>query len=204
MRLPLPNNGHLGNNLKPKKVFSSFIIFILKRTSGNKDHRFLPGLLSMAATMHALSVVFDSLWPAWTVACQVPRSMGFSRQEHWSGLPFPPWGDLPNQGIEPVSYISCTGWWVDSLPLHHLGIGWNSTSLCGTPEILLLRSFLTNSSKYTDNCFFPGHAETGAWSNSRQWDRNGQEGMGWGFRMGNTCKSMAESCQCMAKTTTIL
>ena len=41
----------------------------------------------------------------WTVACQAPRSMGFSRQEHWSGLSFPSPGDLPNPGIEPGSYI---------------------------------------------------------------------------------------------------
>jgi len=32
--------------------------------------------------------------------------MGFSRQESWSGLPFPPPGDLPNPGIEPASFIS--------------------------------------------------------------------------------------------------
>ena len=37
----------------------------------------------------------------WTVACQVPLSMGFSRQEYWSGLPFPSPGDLPNPGTEP-------------------------------------------------------------------------------------------------------
>ena len=37
----------------------------------------------------------------WTVACQAPLSMGLSRQEYWSGLPFPPPGDLPNQGNEP-------------------------------------------------------------------------------------------------------
>ena len=39
----------------------------------------------------------------WTVAHQAPLSMGFSRQEYWSGLPFPSLGDLPNLGIEPVS-----------------------------------------------------------------------------------------------------
>ena len=43
------------------------------------------------------SVVSDS----WTVARQAPLSKGFSRQEHWSGLPFPSPGDLPNLGIEP-------------------------------------------------------------------------------------------------------
>ena len=39
----------------------------------------------------------------WTVAHQVPLSMGFSRQEYWSGLPFLSPGDLPNSGIEPRS-----------------------------------------------------------------------------------------------------
>ena len=38
----------------------------------------------------------------WTVACQAPLSMGFSRQEYWSGLPFPFPGDLPDPGIEPA------------------------------------------------------------------------------------------------------
>ena len=40
---------------------------------------------------------------AWTVACQAPLSVRFSRQEHWSGLPCPLPGDLPNPGIEPRS-----------------------------------------------------------------------------------------------------
>ena len=39
----------------------------------------------------------------WTVAYQAPPSMGFSRQEYWSGLPFPSPGDLPDAGIEPGS-----------------------------------------------------------------------------------------------------
>ena len=39
----------------------------------------------------------------WTVAHQAPLSMGFSRQEYWSGLPFPSPGDLSNSGIEPGS-----------------------------------------------------------------------------------------------------
>ena len=39
----------------------------------------------------------------WTVAHQAPLSMGFSRQEYWSGLPFPSPGGLPNPGIEPRS-----------------------------------------------------------------------------------------------------
>ena len=41
----------------------------------------------------------------WTVAYQAPPSLGFSRQEYWSGLPFPSPGDLPNPGIEPGSPV---------------------------------------------------------------------------------------------------
>ena len=42
----------------------------------------------------------------WTIACQAPLPMGFFRQEYWSGLPYPPPGDLPNLAIEPVSLKS--------------------------------------------------------------------------------------------------
>ena len=51
----------------------------------------------------------------WTVARQVPLSMGFSRQEYWSGLPFLPPGDLPDPGIEPLSPAS-PALQTDSLP----------------------------------------------------------------------------------------
>ena len=48
----------------------------------------------------------------WTVACQSPLSMGFSRQEYWNRLSCPPSGDLPNPGIEPTSLMSpaLAGW----------------------------------------------------------------------------------------------
>ena len=42
----------------------------------------------------------------WTVACQAPLSIGFPRQEYWSGLPFPSLGDLPDPGTEHVSLES--------------------------------------------------------------------------------------------------
>ena len=42
----------------------------------------------------------------WTVACQASLSMGFSRQEYQSELPFPPPGDLPHSGIEPASPVA--------------------------------------------------------------------------------------------------
>ena len=52
---------------------------------------------------------FSHFWlcvTLWTVACQAPLSMEFSRQEYWSGLPFPPAGDLADPGIEPTSLTS--------------------------------------------------------------------------------------------------
>ena len=45
----------------------------------------------------------DSLRPPWTITYQALQSMEFSRQEYWSGLPFPSPGDLPDPGIEPGS-----------------------------------------------------------------------------------------------------
>ena len=54
--------------------------------------------------MHMCSIMSNSATP-WTVACQAPLSMGFPRQEYWSGFPFPPPGDLPNSGTEPMSPV---------------------------------------------------------------------------------------------------
>ena len=53
--------------------------------------------------MKSYSVMSDSFVTLFTVARQAPLSMGFPRQEQWSGLPFPSQGDLPNSGIEPWS-----------------------------------------------------------------------------------------------------
>ena len=52
--------------------------------------------------------------PPWTVALQAPLSMGFSRQEYWSELPFPTPGDLPDPGNEPISLASLASpaWWI--------------------------------------------------------------------------------------------
>ena len=48
----------------------------------------------------------ESYSTLWTVARQTPLSVGFSRQEHWSRLPCPPPGDLPDPGIKPLSLMS--------------------------------------------------------------------------------------------------
>ena len=59
----------------------------------------------------------DSFVTPWTVACQSPLSVGFPRQEYWSGLSFPSPGHLPHPGTEPTSLalqadfllLSCQG-----------------------------------------------------------------------------------------------
>ena len=61
--------------------------------------------LNCACVLSHLSRVQLFMTPR-TVARQAPLSMGFSRQEYWSGLPFPFPGDLPDPGIEPVSPAS--------------------------------------------------------------------------------------------------
>ena len=61
----------------------------------------------------------------WTIASQVPLSMEFSMQEHWSGLPFPTLGDLPDPGIK----LESLALQVDSLPLSHQGSPYAIVSL---------------------------------------------------------------------------
>ena len=74
----------------------------------------------------------------WTVAHQAPLSVEFSRQEYWSGLPFPSPGDLPDPGIEHVFPILqvVSSLQVDSLLLSHQGSPLKNTTL---------RSYLKNS-----------------------------------------------------------
>ena len=59
-------------------------------------------MVAAAATAKSLQSC-PTLCDPWTVAHQAPLSMEFSRQEYWSGLPFPSPGDLPEPGIEPES-----------------------------------------------------------------------------------------------------
>ena len=60
---------------------------------------------SYVVCVHSLSHVRLFVTP-WTVARQALVSMEFSRQEYWSGLPFPPPGHLPDPGIKPTSFVS--------------------------------------------------------------------------------------------------
>ena len=95
-----------------------------------------PKLLEECVLSHFSHVwIFETLW---TVARQAPLSMGFSRQEHWSGLPCPPPGDLPVPGIEPMSLIP-PALEVDSLPLSHQGSYW---IWCGPDNQIVLEKLV--------------------------------------------------------------
>ena len=83
--------------------------------------------------MPSRSVVSNSATP-WTVARQTPLPIGVSRQEYWSGLPFPTPGDLPNPGIEPASLVSPA-----------LAGGFFTTATTGKPQSIMQRK--CNSSK---------------------------------------------------------
>ena len=66
----------------------------------------------------------------WTVAHQAPLSMGFSRQEYWSGLPFPSPGDLPDPGIEPGSPALQADTLTSELPGKPPLLPWHSLKGC--------------------------------------------------------------------------
>ena len=70
-------------------------------------------LLCICMCVHAQSL--SCMIPE-TVACQAPLSMGFSRQGHWSGLTFPPPGDLPSSGIKLISLALAVGFFTPEPP----------------------------------------------------------------------------------------
>ena len=80
-----------------------------------------PGLLLVTVSVHVKSLSHVQLFVTpWTLARQAPLSMGFFRQECWSGLPLPLLGDLPDPGIKPMSPVS-GALQADSLLLSHRG-----------------------------------------------------------------------------------
>ena len=76
-----------------------------------------PGLLLVTVSVHVKSLSHVQLFVTpWTLARQAPLSMGFFRQECWSGLPFPSPGDLPDPGIEPASPALTGGFFTTEPP----------------------------------------------------------------------------------------
>ena len=90
----------------------------------------------------------------WTVAHQAPLSMGFSRQEYWIGLPYPPPGAIPNPGIEPESPAS-PALQVDSLPTEPPGKP-RERNLCIPPQRKLGRVGGLPAEPFHDLLFLEG------------------------------------------------
>ena len=101
--------------------------------------------LSSAAAAQALSCVWRLL-TLWTVACQVPLSMGFFRQDYLSRLPFPPPKPLSNLQIKPESPVS-PALQVDSLLLNHWGSPHLSFCVCKTFKVSYSSHFSPESPK---------------------------------------------------------
>ena len=110
-------------------------------------------MLCLLFTNASCSVMSDSVVTPWTVARQTPQSMGFSRQEYWSGLPFPPSGGLPDPGIEPRSPVtpSLAGGFFSTVPpgSPHLFLLWCISSVWkALPKIYLVDSSLPSERHY--------------------------------------------------------
>ena len=117
---------------------------------------FAPGyIVKLKVNQWSCSVMSNSAIP-WTVAYQAPSSMEFSRQEYWSGLPFPSPGDLPDPGIEPRSPALQT----DALPSEppgkpswiHKSYNFYISEKCSASVILLKNPFY--KSIFLKYCFF--------------------------------------------------
>ena len=103
-----------------------FIVCFLRPWRGSVVRVPLAYFCMTCCAVLSRSIMSDSCNP-WTVARQAPLSMGFCWQEYWSGLPFPPPGDLPNPGIEPRSPTLQ----VNSLPSEPPG----KSFLCNMPAL---------------------------------------------------------------------
>ena len=96
----------LGTSLNFSKLISFYRMRIMI------SHMKCPYYEYMCVCVLSCSVTSDSATP-WTIACQALLSMGFSKQECWSGLPFSTPGNLPNSGMNPCFLY----WQAESLPL---------------------------------------------------------------------------------------
>ena len=86
---------------------------------------------------------------AWTAAHQAPPSMGFSRLEYWSGVPFPSPGDLPHPGVTPWP----SAWQADSLSLSHQGSPLSPDSVTVPTHICLCTDAEINTLIYFSSLF---------------------------------------------------
>ena len=94
---------------------------------------------------------------SWTVACRALLSVGFPRQEYWSGLPSPPPGDLPDPGIKAESLMSNASQ-ADSSPAKPSGLYQNSRLLEGKQELSINHMICTTSSGTSSTAYQLGNS----------------------------------------------
>ena len=128
----LKNKSHMIISINAEKAFDKIQHpFMIKSPPKSRNRRNIPqhNKSYIWQSESESEVVSDSATP-WTVAHQAPPSMGFSRQEYWSGVPFPSPGDLPDPGIKPRS----PALWAEALTSEALGKSLLSgTLLIGNP-----------------------------------------------------------------------
>ena len=106
--------------LAPKAMTKDTLIIIITVTFWREHLPTCSYSFNISSSSAMCLVVSNFLQPHGLQPRQAPLSMEFSRQEYWSGLPFPPPGNLPDSGAEPASPVSPT-WQGDSLPAEPLG-----------------------------------------------------------------------------------
>ena len=152
MNCSLP--GSSVHEISPERILEGVVISFSRESSQPRDQTcisFIAGrfftnwatkkalFLSMKVKMKSISRVWLFVTP-WTVAHQAPPSMGFSRQEYWSWLPFPSPRDFPETGIEPRSPALQADTLTSEPLLLFLSIGWNKTLNLSVLQVPLLRT----------------------------------------------------------------
>ena len=132
-------------SISPSSEYSGLISFRMDWLDLLAVQSTLKSLLQHhSSKVKSLSRVQLFLTP-WTVAYQAPLSMGFSRREYWSGLPFPSPGDLPNPGVEPGS----PALQADALPSEPLVL-----SFLYSPNLTSIHDYWKNHSFDKTDLFF--------------------------------------------------
>ena len=138
---------------------------------------------------------------SWTATHQAPLSVGFPRQEYWSGLPFPPSGDLRHPRREPMSLASAalagrflTNWATREALSSTIYYNYYFLKECTLPYVKQIsRVTLVHEA---------GHPKPVLWDNPEGW--GGEGGESGAQDEGDTCIAVADSHWCMAKNIKIL